>query len=201
MFGRREEQERLEARLAELEQRLTARIDAVADEAAALVERRLKDLQERLEEEPQERVGFLLASVAAEVRADLEGLVADGKRLRQVTEDVGRRHEEAERALRALVSRLEGGAMPPPRTKVEFNKVYQAETLGYVAAFFDGGRTDKVSVLIGAENPPALSYGELNTTNEINSYVGAIVRPGEYWMVRSKRGERSGVKCFYTPLY
>ncbi|SEG31447.1 hypothetical protein SAMN04489712_104358 [Thermomonospora echinospora] len=194
MFGRRDELAQVEARLAELEERLAERVDAVSGDAAR-IERKLDDLEARLRGEPVDRVEFLLASVAEEVRADLKGLVADAERLRQVTRDVEHRHEEAERALRALVSRLEGGIEPPARSKVVFNKVYRAETLLYVAAYFTYGKPTEVSILAGDEDPPTTVCSGMGS-----DYASAIIRPGEYWMVKSKR-ERSDVKCLCTPLY
>jgi hypothetical protein len=190
VFGRRDELAQWEERLAKVEER----VDGVSGEAAR-IERKLDDLEARLRGEPVDRVEFLLASAAAEVRADLKGLVADAERLRQVTRDVERRHEEAERALRALVSRLEGGTEPPARSKVAFNKVYRAETLLYVAAYFTYGKPTEVSILVGDEDPPTTVCSGMGS-----DYASAVIRPGEYWMVKSKR-DRSDVKCLSTPLY
>ena len=99
------------------------------------------------------------------------------------------------------MQRLLAGAGPArPRLRLRLNVVYQAETAGYVSLSFSGGYTDQLRILVGLEKPRAECVGEANSANDINSYAGAIIRPGEYWMDESKRGGRSGVKRIFTPL-
>jgi hypothetical protein len=197
VFGRRDETERLQAQLDALEQRVIERVEGVE----TLLEQRLKQIEARLDDEPADRVRMLLNSVAEDVRTDLAALLDNAGKLRNATEEALRRNAELEAAAEQMVTRLSGEEPHPSRIKVQFNRVYQAKSLGYVAAYFVGGRADRVSILIGEESPPTKSWAELNTTNDINSYAGAVVRPGEYWMAKAKVGSGSGVRCTYTPFY
>lgn len=88
-----------------------------------------------------------------------------------------------------------------PRTRPAFDTVYQAEATGYVSVFFAGGRTDVLQLLVGPEDPPGECICEANTRNGLNTYIGGIVREGEYWTVVARNGARSGFQCVFTPLF
>ena len=103
-------------------------------------------------------------------------------------------------AVTGLQSLTDRSGVATPRFRAKLDTVYRAETLGYVSLYFVGGRTDKVELLVGPGTPPAESVGQVNTTNDINSSVGAIVRPGEYWLARSKNSSSACV-CLFTPLF
>ncbi|GAA3222111.1 hypothetical protein [Actinocorallia longicatena] len=184
----------LQERLSALEERMTDRVDDLGRELRELVDRRIGELREILDVDPEERTRALVTYAAEGVRRELEQTIAEAARLREGTGAL-------QKAQEALTARLSGGGDPPPwRTNARFNVVYRAEVPSYIAVYFVGGRTDRVSLLIGDDDPPAKSYGELDVSAETTSFIGALVRPGEHWMARAKRGTGS-VKCVVTTLY
>lgn len=83
------------------------------------------------------------------------------------------------------------------RFVLELNRVYHATSFGHVAVYFVGGRTGRVRLLVGQSDPPATSVGHADAS----SSVGGIVRPGEYWMVATRRpGVKAGFEGVFTPL-
>ncbi|WP_033438151.1 hypothetical protein [Saccharothrix sp. NRRL B-16314] len=140
---------------------------------------------------------------------ELEGRVERLTGLLGTLLDDGDRHarlielaERAEGALRALEARSGLMGIGEPRFQAALDTVYQAKTFGYVAVYFVGGRTARVRLLIGPHNPPDTSVGCANSGSDINSYIGGIVRPGEYWMAATHRpGLKSGFECLFTPLF
>jgi hypothetical protein len=78
-----------------------------------------------------------------------------------------------------------------------FNKVYQARGYTFVAAWFVGGRTGTVELLVGEEEPPSVSLGELRS--ESGNATG-VVRPGEYWTLRCSRPDGGGFRAMATPM-
>jgi hypothetical protein len=113
--------------------------------------------------------------------------------------------ELAERAGTALHT-LEGKAAPlgigGERFEAALDTVYHATTPGYVAVYFVGGRTARVHLLVGRQSPPATSVGYANSGAEINSYIGGLIRRGEYWMAATHNpGMKAGYECIFTPLY
>ena len=66
-----------------------------------------------------------------------------------------------------------------------------------MAVYFVGGRTARMRLLVGPQSPPTISVGYA-----IDSYIGGIVRPGEYWMAATRRaGMKAGFECVFTPLF
>jgi hypothetical protein len=61
---------------------------------------------------------------------------------------------DAEAALSAVKARA-AGEVSRERLTVTLNKVYRADTAGYVSAYCDGGYNDRVQLLVGPEDPPA----------------------------------------------
>lgn len=105
-------------------------------------------------------------------------------------------------ALRSLETRAEAAGIGGPRFEAALDTVYHAKTHGYVAVYFVGGRTARMRLLAGQQNPPSTSIGQANSSGEINSYMGGIVRPGEYWMAATHRpGMKAGFECIFTPLF
>lgn len=133
-----------------------------------------------------------------EENAAAHALTEDARRLEELAERTAAARRAAEAALEGIKALAAGSGPSRPRSRPTFNVIYQAETAGYVSLFFTGGRTDRIRLLAGAENPPIERVCELDCS--LTSYAGGIVRPGEYWMVESKRGGRSGVECVFTPL-
>jgi hypothetical protein len=105
--------------------------------------------------------------------------------------------EEKVERLAALLGGGEEG-----RFEAALDTVYEARTHGYVAVYFVGGRTARMHLLVGTTNPPTTSVGYANSGSDINSYMGTIVRPGEYWMAATHRaGMKAGFECIFTPLF
>lgn len=125
-------------------------------------------------------------------------LLDDEDRHARLTDLAGR----AENALRALEVRAEPMGVGEPRFEADLDTIYRAKTFGYVAVYFVGGRTARMRLLVGPQSPPTTSVGAANAGAEINSYMGGIVRPGEYWMAATHRpGMKAGFECIFTPLF
>jgi hypothetical protein len=133
-------------------------------------------------------------------------LLDDARRLEELAE----RAERLSRATTVAVDELQklttragvGGA----RFRADINKVYQAASHGYVSLYFVAGRTAKIQIVVGPTNPPDEVVGEVNTVNDTNSSVGAVVRAGEFWGARFRggwdaKGNGSGFVCVFTPLF
>jgi hypothetical protein len=90
---------------------------------------------------------------------------------------------------------LADGHRYEPRFQAALDTVYRAKSFGYVAVYFVTGRTARMRLLVGPENPPTTSVGS-------GDYIGGIVRPGEYWMAATHRpGLKAGFECVFTPLF
>jgi hypothetical protein len=148
----------------------------------------------------------------AEVRGELSSLqteltrvrpiLSDLKHLERIRSDLERIRLAAEAASEGLRAQPNVESLHQARRKVPLDSVQLAKTTGYVSIYFDGGRTDVVRLLVGSTEPPDDCVCEANSTNDINSYAGGIVRAGEYWRAQSKVGaSRSGFICWFTPLY
>jgi hypothetical protein len=125
-------------------------------------------------------------------------LLDDGDRHARLTELA----ERAEGALRALEARSGAVGIGEPRFQAALDTVYQAKTFGYVAVYFVGGRTARMRLLIGPQNPPTASAGSASASSGVNSYIGGVVRPGEYWMAATHRpGLKAGFECVFTPIF
>jgi hypothetical protein len=85
-----------------------------------------------------------------------------------------------------------------PRFRPKFNQVYQASGYTFVAAWFAYGRTGKVELLAGDENPPSQSLGVLDA--ECGNASG-VVRPGEYWTLTCNRADGGGFQAMVTPMF
>jgi hypothetical protein len=113
------------------------------------------------------------------------------------------RDEELHTRVRQLEERLDRLTMTGVgRFEAALDTVYQATCHGYVAVYFVGGRTARMHLLVGTQSPPTTSVGYANSGSEINSYMGTVVRPGEYWMAAThKPGMKAGFECVFTPLF
>lgn len=110
--------------------------------------------------------------------------------------------ERADGALRSLEGRATAVGIGKPRFQASLDTVYHAGEFGYVAVYFVGGRTARVRLLVGPESPPTTSVGYADSSADLNSYVGGVVRPGEFWMVATHRpGMTTGFECVFTPLF
>ncbi|MCE7000576.1 hypothetical protein LZG04_38045 [Saccharothrix sp. S26] len=104
--------------------------------------------------------------------------------------------------MRSLEARATPSGVGGPRTTPKLDTLYRADVLGYVSVYFVGGYTATVRLTVGPDNPPTHVVGIAHGGGESNSYAGAIVRPGEYWLAATS-GHRAdhGFSLHFTPLY
>ncbi|SCG39490.1 hypothetical protein [Micromonospora coxensis] len=157
----------------------------------------------RVTRDEHERLLARLDKLEQKVRR-VDAATAQAAPLLQDTDRLARLATEAQRTVEAVQAAVSGAAATADRPtsarfRPRFNQVYQAKGYGYVAAYFTGGRTGTVRLLVGDENPPEYCISEANVANDINSFLGGIVRPGEHWMLQTK-GAAGFTTCF-TPMY
>lgn len=155
----------------------------------------LKEMQARIERLEQHVARLSGAMMAA------GPLLADSRRLEELAGRAGQLSAAADGALAALGERAAAAGVGLPRSRPDFGTVHRAEATGYVSAYFVGGWNDKLRLLVGWDDPPTECICEANTTNDLNSYVGGIVRKGEYWTIACKRPTKLGFECVFTPLF
>jgi hypothetical protein len=155
-----------------------------------------EDLRLRMEA-LERRIDQLAGQVAA-----VRPLIDDAARLEDLAEQATRLSAAADAALQALYGQATRVGVGQARFRAALDKVHRAAAHGYVAVYFTGGWTDRVRLLVGPDNPPTACVCTANSTNDINSYAAAVVRPGEYWIATSNRGaDKSGFVCMFTPLF
>jgi septal ring factor EnvC (AmiA/AmiB activator) len=155
---------------------------------------------EKLEREVSELRGEVsrLATELTRVRP----LLADAQQVERSLADLERLRLAARAACDEMNSHVDAVQLHQARHTVPLNSVRFAKVTGYVALYFDGGRTDVVRLLVGPDDPPENCVCEANSSYKINSYAGGIVRAGEYWKAESKVGATgTGFICVFTPLY
>jgi hypothetical protein len=151
----------------------------------------------------RQRIDALEQQVAelSQALASARAVARDGQRLEQVAEQTARLSAAADATLHELSERAGRGGVARPRQQPELGKVHRAEVSGYLAVYFVGGRTNTIKILVGPDDPPTTCVGELNVTNDLNAYAGAVVRQGEYWTTQSRHHNLSGFHCMFTPLH
>jgi hypothetical protein len=93
-----------------------------------------------------------------------------------------------------------------PRVRTGVGEVQRADVLGFVSVFRNGGGSDRIELLVGADDPPTECVGRADSNSNPAPFASAIVRPGEYWKAESERAkatgraEGSGFECVFTPL-
>jgi hypothetical protein len=160
-----------------------------------VAKRDLTAMRERIDR-LERRVEQLTGELAA-----VRPLLTDAARLDAVADHAARLADTAEATLHTLQQRADDSGVARPRVRARLGRIYRAEATGYVAAYAGGGWTDIVEILVGPTSPPTQSVCRANSTNDINSYAGAVVRAGEYWVVTSERGpDKSSFTCYFTPF-
>lgn len=158
-------------------------------------DREIAELEERID---------ALSKQLDEVRTDNEvarRLLDDAHRLEQLAQQARELSEIAAATLSGLQTAAADAGVQGMRFEPDFNVVYHADVAGYLAVFNDGGFTDRIELLVGSDDPPTEVVATANSRNDINSYAGTVVRPGEHWMIQSKVGAKSGMKATFTPLF
>ena len=185
-------------RLSELEDRLE-KLQVQCSTDAGNLRGELEQLRVLLtpvETDPSRRMELLLGAIGGELETRLREALRRAAQASEVVADMTRLREQARNLSRSEASTAK-------RFRGSLKHVYQARWTGYVSLYFTGGVTDRVSLLIGSENPPEECVCELNSRNDINSYAGSVVRAGEFWMAKSERDTTSapsGVLCVFTPF-
>ena len=126
-------------------------------------------------------------------------------------EALERRIAELERVVQELTVRADATAValaartsPAPLGagfEGQLDTLYRAEVTGFVAVYFVTGRTAKVQLLVGQDNPPTRVVGVVDSRGSQHSYAGGIVRAGEFW-VAAATSKRSNLnfRIHFTPL-
>ena len=127
-------------------------------------------------------------------------LASDAGRLEALTAEADGLAARVTGAVEAAKALADGSSVDQPRWTPEWNKVYRADGLVLVVAWMYSGRNDRVDLLVGPADPPDQLVARGNSSNDINSFVCGVVRPGEQWMLRSQVGERTGWESVVTPI-
>ncbi|WP_344612187.1 hypothetical protein [Dactylosporangium salmoneum] len=88
-----------------------------------------------------------------------------------------------------------------PRFTPGFNQVYRADGYGYVSVYYVGGATSRVRMFVGPQHPPTQCVGEANSGGRVDSHIGGVVRPGEYWVLECTKPNGEGYRAVFTPLF
>lgn len=184
----------VDARVAPVEKRLAA-LEARLDAVESALDRRLAEVLSRFDDNPDDRLRLLLNSVSEELRQALSEGLDDARQVAAIKAEVAALLDQVRSA--AAEAR---GAAGQRRFRSDLNVIHHAQATGYVSIFFNGGRTDRVKLMVGATDPPTEVVSELNCRNDINSYAGGVVRQGEFWTAKSEVGKNSGVECVFTPF-
>ncbi len=192
MFGNGRRIDELASRLDELEEHHRKSTSQISAE----VERRIDELHRVVGEDPERRLALALNAISVDLAAQRRQALDAVEALRRMVDEMT--------MLQAKTSAVaRGDAGRAARMIGELNRIYRSEWTGYVSLYFDGGTTDIVTLLIGSTSPPTECVCTLNSTNRFNSYAGAVVRGGEYWVARSSHeagSQASGVRCVFTPF-
>ncbi|GGM80107.1 hypothetical protein GCM10011609_14950 [Lentzea pudingi] len=132
-----------------------------------------------------------LETKVAELEQQVRALSGQLEAVRPLLADAARLDALAARAAVAV-----GTAEPlGERVEARLDTPYLAERTGFVSVYFDGGRTARVKLLVGPENPPTYCVGEVYA-----DHLGGVVRAGEWWIAESN-SKRPGLRVHFTPLF
>ncbi|OBB12063.1 hypothetical protein A5662_07840 [Mycobacteriaceae bacterium 1482268.1] len=87
-----------------------------------------------------------------------------------------------------------------PRFRVRLNRVYDAPVTGYLSVSSADGRTGRVTLYVGDEDPPAEFVGIASTVGASDAYLGAVIREGEKFLLDA-RGKEPAFRCVFTPFF
>jgi hypothetical protein len=152
----------------------------------------------------RDRVAELERQLAAVTRqvAAAGPLIDDATRLDDLAARADRLSASASAALHALQDRAEPLGHGLDRFVPTVNTVYRAAATGYVSAYYAGGRSAAIVLLAGPTDPPTEHLAGADTTVGLNTYVGGVVRRGEYWVLSASNNRpEMGFRPMFTPLF
>jgi len=85
------------------------------------------------------------------------------------------------------------------RFGVALNTTYTAPVTGYLSVSSTDGRTGRVELLVGYEDPPTERVGAAHSGGS-SAYLGAVIREGEVFLLDA-RGKQPAFHCVFTPYF
>jgi hypothetical protein len=85
------------------------------------------------------------------------------------------------------------------RFAVALNTVYDAPVTGYLSVSPTDGRSGRVELFAGYEDPPSELVATATAGSDRN-YVGAVIREGEKFLLDA-RGKQPAFRCVFTPFF
>lgn len=85
------------------------------------------------------------------------------------------------------------------RFGVALNTVYDAPVTGYLSVSPTDGRSGRVQLLVGYEDPPSELVATATAGTDRN-YIGAVIREGEHFIVDAG-GKQPAFRCVFTPFF
>jgi hypothetical protein len=87
-----------------------------------------------------------------------------------------------------------------PRFRAHLNTVYDAPVTGYLSVASTDGRTGRVKLFVGYDNPPAEFVGIASTVGASTAYLGMVIREGEKFLLDAG-GKEPAFRCIFTPFF
>jgi hypothetical protein len=85
------------------------------------------------------------------------------------------------------------------RFGVALNTTYTAPVTGYLSVASTDGRTGRVELLVGYDDPPTERVGAAHSGGS-SAYLGAVIREGEVFLLDA-RGKQPAFHCVFTPFF
>ena len=85
------------------------------------------------------------------------------------------------------------------RFGVALNTTYTAPATGYLSVSSTDGRTGRVELLVGYQNPPTERVSVAHSGGS-SAYLGAVIREGEVFLLDA-RGKQPAFHCVFTPFF
>lgn len=86
-----------------------------------------------------------------------------------------------------------------PRFGVALNTTYEAPTTGYLSVAPVDGRTGRLNLFVGYEDPPSELVATANSGGD-RGYLGAVIREGEFFVLDAG-GKNPAFRCVFTPFF
>ena len=86
------------------------------------------------------------------------------------------------------------------RFGVALNTVYDAPVTGHLSVSSTDGRTGRVELFVGYEDPPAEYVGAADSRGGSGAYLGAVIREGEAFVLDA-RGKQPAFRCVFSPFF